>query len=592
MPAGKWRLRETVHDPLGRQLSASEWADLPPNTDPLALKPSNATTFAGYDTFDRIGRVTSPDGSTAIFTYTGDRIRTRTSQLATPGSPQTSVSTTERYDGFGRLTQIGEPSGSTSAARPAGANVTTDYTYDPAGHLATGKMTNENGTHQDRLFQYDGRGFLIKESNPENGDKVYSSYDARGHVLTRISGNKTQTFEYDAAEHLHKIFDQSGNVVKQFEYGTANNGDDLRNGKLVQTSRRNDLPSAGRIDVTEIYQYAGMGGQMSKRTTVVERVSPDGTTRTPIQQFEYGVDYDDLLLPANITMPTCAFGGCSSQTTQNGIGTVSNRRTAGYLTSVDGQSSKDGNVRAEGFGTFDYHPSGMVASVAHQTLNKPADVYDTRYDVPRPSKITFGSCSNTTPYFLPGSVVVKVNPAACGLQVTWPPAAICGGSSSIKYRVLRDGADVSGCVTGTTTFTDTTVVPNSAYAYRVVVEGPQSSGGNGMCQGGQTVQLDASKLVYNGCASGSSLATGDVTASVGIPATFQATLNSPNGPVPDEQLMFTILGHSITARTGSNGIANVTYALDVDPGPYAGGVIVEYAGGLLPPARATASLTM
>jgi YD repeat-containing protein len=584
MPNGKSRIRESLFDAMGRRRSVSEWADLPAGEDPLTFSLTNRTRFDGFDLFGRVGSVRAADDSLVSFEYTGDRIKKKTSSIATsPGGPS-NVVTTEQYDGFSRLTSVTEPSGSPSAANPAG-NITTEYTYNPAGHLATVRMTDENGTHQDRTFQYDGRGLLAKETHPENSDTTYDRYDARGHVITRLNAGSTLTFDYDLAERLHTVTDQTGKILKQFDYGTANSSTDLRNGKIISAVRRNDLPSAGRIDVTETYEYGETAGLLSKRTTSVERVSADGATRSPIQQFAYGLSsYDDLLQPRTITMPTCSLG-CSAQTTQLGLGNVTSTRSAGYLTSVNG------------FASLTYLPSGMVENVVHTTPQQTTDKYAARFGQARPSKITFAACGNTAPAFLPGNTVVKplTTGSSCGLQVTWPPAVICGGSSDVRYRVLRDGVDITGpnCLTSPKFVDQSNVVPGVTYAYTVVAEGPAVAGlqNPGRCQQGQTTQLPPVNGKITSCDATTNLTVSPVIASVGVPAIFRATLSSPNGPAVGEELIFSVNNEEIgRAHTGADGTALLSHAVDVEPTTYSDAIAVTYAGGVLPPKTVTATL--
>jgi YD repeat-containing protein len=588
MPHGKLRVRESLFDSLGRQRTVSEWTDLPSATDPLTLLPPYHTGFFGYDLFGRVGSVQSPDGSIVSFTYVGDRIKIKTVSIATSPAGPSSVPTTETYDGFGRLVSVAEPSGTISSANPGGAMITTQYTYDQSGHLATVKTTDESGTHQDRAFQYDGRGFLVKETHPESGDTNYDQYDARGHVITRLNGGTTLTFAYDFAERLHTVKDQTGKTIKQYDYGIANNGSDLRNGKVISAARRNDLPSAGRIDVTESYEYGETAGMMSKRTTSVDRVGADGVTRTPIQQFAYGLSaYDNLRLPTTVTMPTCSIGDCSSQTTQAGLPSVTSTRTAGFLTDVSG------------FASLTYQPSGMVENVVHATPQLATDKYSSRFDQPRPSKITFAGCGNTAPFFLPGRTVVKpiATGNSCGLQITWPPAVLCGGSNDIRYRILRDGVDITGpnCLTDPKFVDVNGVILGTTYSYTVIAEGPAVPGltNPGRCQGGQTTALQPVSGTIASCDATTILTVSPVTASIGVPATFRANLSSANGPAVDEELIFSLNNQEIgRARTGTDGTAILSHVVDLDPNTYPNAIAVSYAGGILPatPTPVTATL--
>ena len=488
MPAGKWRLQETITDVRGRQKSVSEYGDLPALSAALTASLPNITAFDNYDLFDRAGLVTSPDGSTVSFGYRGDRVKTKTGSVATSLTGQSSVLTTEGYDGFGRLTAVVEPSGASSAQAPAGANITTLYTYDPASHLATVKMTDESGVHQDRAFQYDGRGFLSKETHPENGDTTYDVYDARGHAITRSNGGTTLTFGYDTAERLLTVTDQTGKTVKQFGYGTANSGNDLRNGKMTSAVRRNDLSSAGRIDVTESYEYGETAGMMSRRTTSVESVSADGGTRTPIQQFAYSLsNYDHLLNPSTITMPTCSIGDCSAQTTQQGIQTATASRSAGFLTSVSGcvANCASSNPTTLPFGSFAYHPSGMMATVTHAPANTATDQYDTSNDMPRPSKITFTG-SNGPTAFVSGSTTIGFGGSATlRVDLTGTPPWTLHWSDNV----------VQPSITGTPFFRS--VSPPSTTTYTVTSVTDASSSPNGSAGGSATVTVTSCPATIN-----------------------------------------------------------------------------------------------
>src|SRR5439155_25898950 len=89
-------------------------------------------------------------------------------------------------------------------------DVKTSYTYDVANNLTSVKMSKADGSGpvQNRLFDYDGRGLLRWESQPESGMTSYT-YDAKGHVITKLqSGGYTPfdlTHEYDSAERLLKV---------------------------------------------------------------------------------------------------------------------------------------------------------------------------------------------------------------------------------------------------------------------------------------------------------------------------------------------------------------------------------------------------
>jgi YD repeat-containing protein len=569
LPDGKVSVVQTDYD--GQSRKSRESQPTAYETHPWNKNVVGNWTSYFYDPFGRPSVIQSPDRTSVSYQYSGVRETVRNSSIATSITGSSTATTKETFDVQGRLVAVEEHSGDTRIDRPKGDAVSTSYTYDVRGNL-TGVST---GT-QNRTFEYDGRGFLTRETGPEAGDTTYGKYDARGHALEKTHAGTTLTYVYDAAERVTHVKKANGEDLKTFDFATANDGDDKRKGKLITAVRRNELSSAGVIDVTESYKYEFPNGQMSKRTTHVERV--DGGTRTTLQKFDYDVTaYDDFNAPRTFKMPVCLAGACG---TDEALKSVTNTRTAGYLTSVDG------------FGTMTYHPTGMVKSVEHATTAQARDLYDTVFDLPRPSRITFQGCTNTRPYFLPGFVLPKVDPNACGVQITWPAATLCGGVSSNKYRVLRDGVDISGCLTGTK-FVDRSAVKGQTYTYKVVAEGPEVDGGAGICQQGNTVELSAKPFEFKSCDPATLLTVEDVRASLGIPVRFTATLGSANGPLQDELLTFSVLGNVIgSARTAANGVAVLDRAVDdYDPQLYPDGIKVTYAGGLFPSAEATADLT-
>ena len=569
MPDGSTSIQETRYDALGNKDSVSEFEKL--LVEESIFVPADKTEY-DYDPFGRPASVRAPDGAVTEFTYTGhgERETKRTSRFWT-GNAVGTATVTEEYDVFRRLVKVTEQSGKPSSTNPDGREVGTTYGYDVANRLTSVLMDNV----QPRTFVYDGRGLLKEETHPETSGTTYDLYDARGHARRQTTAGRTLAFDYDPAERLVGVSERQGTTetpLKTFKFGDANASNNLKKGKLESATRHNETDVAGQVDVTESYEYAPPSGLMSKRTTTIERVDTVNgqTVRTPIKTLEYKTDYDALLLPKTITLPTC--DGCE---VENGIARATNSRTAGYLTAVDG------------FGSLTYHPSGMVETVMHQTRNKPVDTYSQRNNMARPSKITFAGCGSLMPYFLPGQVLVKATSEnnSCGLQVTWPSALVCGASSNVKYQVLRDNVPIGGCLIEPK-FIDKTAVKGATYTYTIVAEGPTADGGDGTCNpGGLTVRRAASAFEYKSCPTETLLTVKDAVINVGATTEFEATLASENGPVQDEYLIFSVLGQEIgRARTNANGKAFVSAILDVQPKLYdeADSLTVTYAGGIMP----------
>lgn len=433
LPGGKLASVQTDYDAHGRKRRVSQPVER--TTHPTSSIGSTWTTF-GYDALGRQVSVTAPDGAMTTFSYTGARTATRSSKVATSTSSSssqwTNATTTEHYDALGRLRRVEEAAGDTSVTNTTGSPTWTDYTYDAGGRLTS---VTDGTSLQQRNFAYDGRGFLTSETHPENDTTTYQKYDARGHALQRTSGGKTLKFSYDAAERLTKVADITGTekTLKMFDFAAANDGSNLRAGKLEFAIRYNDLPSAGKVEVKETYTYDTLTGQMSNRTTLVERVV--GTARTTMQQFSYGLTYDDFLLPEDVSLPTCSANGCS---TANGLGSVTYGRSAGYLTSVDT------------FADLTYHPSGMVKTVVHESSPSATDTYSATSGTARPSEITFSGGSPACPAITPSTIAAASSVCAGSTGNT---ASLTPRSGITHTWTISGGTITSGTSGDSVTFT-------------------------------------------------------------------------------------------------------------------------------------------
>ena len=185
MPDDSFSLRETLYNANGWTASVSEQEKLviPGGGTEFDFTPTNKTLYSGYDPFGRPGSVTLPDNHVTAFSYLGVQSMVRTTKIATSTTGETDVPVTETYDRQGRLCQLTENS------NPDGSAVVTTYGYGVTGALARVCMnaTIMGTCGQERKFSYDNRGFLTSETHPENGTTTYGSYDAHGHVITRLN---------------------------------------------------------------------------------------------------------------------------------------------------------------------------------------------------------------------------------------------------------------------------------------------------------------------------------------------------------------------------------------------------------------------
>ncbi|HKI00413.1 MAG TPA: RHS repeat-associated core domain-containing protein [Thermoanaerobaculia bacterium] len=347
-PSGTFAIRTTNYNALGWRTYASEQG-----------LPGSGTTFLSFDAFGRPRTVRPPDGSShdVNLAYQGVRQRTRTLKVATSTAAETNAVTTEIYDRYGRLYEVTEPN-----------NVKTRYDYDVGNRLvkacqgATGAGTATCG--QQRLFNYDLRGFLLSEQHPEkglagNGTVSYFNYDPLGHAGRRVDGPNDLTFTFDRAERLTQARETGGSqrVLKAFTYATANVtdmlGTDWRKGKVVSASRFNYVgaPFNATAEVRDTFVYRAAEGRVSETS---RQLIFNGTDE---EKFTTTYAYDGLGLVSTLGYPDCVFGDCTASDTPR---TVAFSYSYGRLVSVPGVTGTAGGVSQ-----ISYYSNGLVNQVPH-----------------------------------------------------------------------------------------------------------------------------------------------------------------------------------------------------------------------------------
>jgi RHS repeat-associated protein len=359
MPDGQWSLRETLYDKLGRTASVSEALSLQGITNEVTFDPPNKTSFL-YDLFGRPTSVTLPDATSTSTAYKGSRTTTRTSTMASSTTAESAVSKREEYNALGRLVAVTENVGDPG-------ELTTSYTYDVGGRLATVSMPSAAGT-QTRLFTYDRRGLLSQEQHPEigvngNGTTTYASYDSRGHAGKKTVGSTIDLrFEFDAAERLIRIRDAkaSNRDLALFAWDcirfdvTQPCTTVTHRGQLAATARYNYDPELGTIAVTQGNGYHPTTGRLVRRDSAVGDGVVSGVTRFTGESFFFTQTHGDLGLLDTLTYPCrSAAGGCPggdpARTIQHGY-------VNGALKSVGTYASN-----------MTYRANGMIDTVTHGT---------------------------------------------------------------------------------------------------------------------------------------------------------------------------------------------------------------------------------
>ncbi len=342
LPNGTWVGRDTAYNARGWLLSQSEW-----NYAGLL------TQYLDHDPFGRPSKIRPPEGSQhdVLLGYLGVRQYTRSAPVKTTLKGQeVYVTRTRELDRHGRLRKVLEPAGT------GGANVTTTYLYDVGSRLT--RITTASGSDQQvREFNYDNRGFLLSERHPEkgasgNGLVSYHNYDAQGRFSRKVDGAIDLRYVYDYAGRLNTIKDGANGLrpLRSVVYDTAP-GFGL--GKLRRANAFNYLtvPSTGetfQVDVSQIFDYQGVGGAISRKET--EYTTPSGTFT-----METHFGYDDGRNLTSTDYPRCTSANCAS----TAIGTspqLSFGYQRGWLTSIPGWIN---NIA--------YHPSGLWSQMTRSS---------------------------------------------------------------------------------------------------------------------------------------------------------------------------------------------------------------------------------
>ena len=180
---------------------------------------------------------------------------------------------------------------------------------------------------------------MTSEEHPENGTTTYT-YDARGHVIKKVTPIATLTTTYDAAERVTTVSQTGVGELQKFTYDGAG----ALNGRMSTATRHNRHAGASLVTVKETFVYGGGGGRLSAKTTAIS----DGPS------FTENYTYNELAALETVVYPTCT--GCSAFSPPSR--TVTNVYTAGLLTEVTGYTN-----------AIRYHPNGLVATLRHRNAN-------------------------------------------------------------------------------------------------------------------------------------------------------------------------------------------------------------------------------
>ncbi|CAN5598268.1 hypothetical protein BH20CHL7_BH20CHL7_07190 [soil metagenome] len=320
------------------------WTKTP---DPSATASGTGTVTSryAYDTDDRLCRVL--ENATSHLQALADPCAT-----AVSGTTTTNLSTRYTYDGAGNLASMIDARGKT-----------TTYTYDAAGRM-TG-LTDAAG--KTLAWQYDALGNRTRQTlRTSPGPYVSWSYDWGGRVLTRVADGVTTTYTYD--DNGNRLTASDGTLTITAAYDRLNrviSVDDEDAGTTADTTYTYSLTAPSWTDPTGTYLVTL--DKYDRTTSIDDPVNSTNFTST------YRADGQLATMAApNGNMTTHGYDTLGRATTKstNGTGGVA-RAVYGWTHNRAGQILSESSVvtgdPTNGTRTYAYDPLARLVSAADAT---------------------------------------------------------------------------------------------------------------------------------------------------------------------------------------------------------------------------------
>lgn len=249
---------DTLYDVNGRLASRS-------NAHLSAGSPTDGITSYTYDPLGRVTKVTNPDSSNVLTTYSEGA-----TQVQDEGNGSSRVTKVYQSDGLGRLASVCEVTSGTllgisSVPGACGQDIgatgfLTSYTYDTLDNLS---QVTQGGLNP-RQYSYDQLSRMTSAVTPESGTTTYT-YDHTGQLgdlYTRVkptanqssaSVKTTTTYNYDQLHRPKTITYDDGTSNATFGY------DESLVGTVTVVNGKGRLTHMSGRDSTEVYSYDAMG---------------------------------------------------------------------------------------------------------------------------------------------------------------------------------------------------------------------------------------------------------------------------------------------------------------------------------------------
>jgi RHS repeat-associated protein len=473
-----------VYDALGRLTQVVE----PDAAGPL-------TSSYGYDAAGNTTRVTDGRGNVTTATFTPWNTKASTVEPSTAGQTAAADRTfAVAYDAAGLPLTETQP------------GVTISRTFDNLGRLTAEDGNGAGVASATRSFGYDLAGRRTTVGHP-SGDIALSN-DDRGLLLSASvpgSASVASSFRYDGAGRMTSRADAAGTAT--FTY-TARGELDVATDPLTGVSVNHDWNDAGQVATitygtspgrTRTFAYDGRGRLDTDTLT-------DGTST--LAKADYDYDPDNNLVGQAITAPGNPAAGAHAYAYDR----------SGRL---DTWTAPGGAVT-----DYDYDPAGNRIR-AGSTFTS----YDAR------NRLTAETVFDLAAPSVPTNLAATAS-GARRVDLTW--SASTDNTGVAGYTILRDGVVVG--TTTATSFSDTTAMPSTAYAYRVEAFDVAANRSAGSAPVNATTPASpVSSIILHGTATN---ATGSATS---------LSITKPANTAANDTLVAVI-----AVRNGASGSVNVT----------------------------------
>jgi RHS repeat-associated protein len=374
--------------------------------DPSAAAGGTATvtTQYAYDDADRLCRVVeNATGSTNLQTL-ADPCLTATQ---TAGTTTTNVSTRYTYDGAGNLATMVDARGNT-----------TTYGYDAAGRM-TG-LTDALG--ETLVWVYDALGNKLRQENRADPIGTYSvqyTYDGAGRVLTRQADGVTVTSTYDANGNRLTIGDGTFTITTTYD-------------RLNRPLTVDDEDAGTTADTT--YTYA---------LTSPSWTDPSGSYGATLDAFDRPTAVNDPVNASDFTWTYRADGQPLMAGAPNGNWTEHTYDALGRLTGKDTDTSNTTGGTDRAVYAWTHNRAGQILSEA-STITGDASNGTVTYTYDPLERLTGSTLSGTTTGYgwdtVPNRTSVQVGagtPATTTYDAANRPSG--GANPSAAYSSDDDG---------------------------------------------------------------------------------------------------------------------------------------------------------